>query len=247
MATGQPPRQDEKSNLGNYNHNNNTISANRSRNGSFDYDKYDDDFEDYQEEEEREFYEGGEHELSPEYIAHFGVPEDYKRGSPGINNDDYTVHSSSSVDAHTSADFKDYERSDPGSGSWAGLGSAAQADILRDEADSWARVNQAGGDINRLDAFEERKVQELTQRLKADLGLDLFTKLYSLCKNNMSSHDMEETSDELEVRHSKDSSYLLEILTELQTHKKADNVSDVQQYIFSLKLLCAFERVQDKD
>ena len=58
---------------------------------------------------------------------------------------------------------------------------------------------------------------------------------------------MEETSDELEVRHSKDSSYLLEILTELQTHKKADNVSDVQQYIFSLKLLCAFERVQDKD
>ena len=80
VATGQPPRQDEKSNLGHYNHNNNTISANRSRNGSFDYDKYDDDFEDYQEEEEREFYEGGEHELSPEYIAHFGVPEDYKRG-----------------------------------------------------------------------------------------------------------------------------------------------------------------------
>ena len=49
---------------------------------------YEDDFEDYNEEEEQELYEGGEHELSPEYIAHFGIPESYKIRTGVLEDDD---------------------------------------------------------------------------------------------------------------------------------------------------------------
>ena len=84
----------------------------------------------------------------------------------------------------------------------------------------------------------------LTQRLTADLGPALFNKLYALCKKNMSPHDLEgggTDAGERQVRHSRDSSYLQEINNELHAHKKAHRLAEVQQYVFSLKALCAFE------
>jgi serine/threonine protein kinase len=203
--------------------------ASRSRTGSFENDHYEDeDFEEYQEEEEREFFEGGEHELSPEYIAHYGVPEGYK-ASPHAK----------AAGADEKADFKsDAPENKPiRSSASAGAGSAGAGS---------ADAGSAGAE-----EYDGGKIEELTRRLTTDLGPELFAKLYTLCMRNMSPHDLEDegqgegSSGERQVRHSKDSSYLEEILKELHAHKKADRAAEVQQYVFSLKLLCAFERAQE--
>ena len=94
-------------------------------------------------------------------------------------------------------------------------------------------------------------MRELSARLTKELGEELFAKLYRLC--------MEQLQRELVCGPSKggsngpqeggplsDNQYLLEILKELQAHRKAEALVDVTQVVFSLKLLCAYAQTREQ-
>ena len=92
-------------------------------------------------------------------------------------------------------------------------------------------------------------MRELSERLNKELGDELFTKLYRLCMEQLEgerkSDICRDENDGVEsVVTATNNEYLLEILKELQAHRKAEALVDVTQVVFSLKLLCAYAQTK---